>query len=56
MSVLYIAVPVAILLALAAVVGFIWTVRQGQYDDLESPAYRILEEDDPPHETKNEQD
>lgn len=45
MSVLYIALPVAVLLALAAVIGFIWTVRQGQYDDLETPAYRILEEE-----------
>jgi len=53
MSVLYIAVPVAVLLALAAVIGFIWTVKQGQYDDLDSPAYRILEDDKYP---QNEDD
>ena len=45
MSVLYIALPVAILLALAAVSAFVWTVSQGQYDDLETPALRMLEDD-----------
>tara|TARA_R110002095_G_scaffold78106_2_gene67106 strand:- start:46157 stop:46324 length:168 start_codon:yes stop_codon:yes gene_type:complete len=48
LSVLYIALPVAILLALAAVIGFVWTVSRGQYDDLETPAYRILEDDQKP--------
>ena len=46
MSVLYIALPVAILLALAAVIAFVWTVSRGQYDDLDTPALRMLEDDD----------
>ncbi|MBI1373292.1 MAG: cbb3-type cytochrome oxidase assembly protein CcoS [Phycisphaera sp.] len=48
MSVLYIALPVAILLAAAAVAGFIWATRGGQFDDLDTPAYRVLHDDDEP--------
>ena len=33
MSVVYIALPVALLLALAGVIAFIWAVRSGQLDD-----------------------
>ena len=46
MSALYIALPVALLLALAGVIAFIWSVRSGQMDDLETPALRLLGEDD----------
>jgi cbb3-type cytochrome oxidase maturation protein len=48
MSVVYIALPVALLLALAGVVAFIWAVRSGQLDDLETPGLRILGDDDEP--------
>lgn len=54
MSVLYVVLPLALVIALVAVGGFIWTVRGGQLDDLESPAYRILHDDAevrPPSET-----
>ncbi len=49
MSVVYILLPVASLLAAAGVAAFIWAVRRGQFDDLETPAVRILhdDEDDP---------
>ncbi|MFV2073229.1 MAG: cbb3-type cytochrome oxidase assembly protein CcoS [Thermoanaerobaculales bacterium] len=46
MSVVYIALPLALLLALAGLVAFIWSVRAGQMDDLETPALRILSEED----------
>ncbi|MCA8989607.1 MAG: cbb3-type cytochrome oxidase assembly protein CcoS [Planctomycetaceae bacterium] len=45
MSVLYLALPVALLIALGAVAAFIWSVRDGQLDDLETPALRILRDD-----------
>jgi cbb3-type cytochrome oxidase maturation protein len=45
MSVMYILLPVALLLAGAALLVFIWAVRAGQFDDLEIPALRILHED-----------
>ncbi|MCC6970132.1 MAG: cbb3-type cytochrome oxidase assembly protein CcoS [Phycisphaerales bacterium] len=46
MSVLYVVVPLAIVLAAAAVWGFIWATRQGQYDDLDTPAHRMLNDDE----------
>jgi cbb3-type cytochrome oxidase maturation protein len=46
MSALYLALPIALLLALAGVIAFIWSVRSGQMDDLETPALRLLGEDD----------
>jgi len=46
MSALYLALPIALLLALAGVIAFIWSVRSGQMDDLETPALRIFGEDD----------
>jgi cbb3-type cytochrome oxidase maturation protein len=45
MSGLAILIPVAIGLGLVALVTFLWTLRSGQYDDLEGAAQRILDED-----------
>lgn len=45
MSVIFIALPVAILLAASAVAAFVWTVRGGQFDDLETPPLRMLFDD-----------
>jgi cbb3-type cytochrome oxidase maturation protein len=45
MSVLFVAVPVAVLLAIAGVVAFLWAARRGQFDDLETPPLRMLLED-----------
>lgn len=46
MSVLYVMVPVALVIAAGAVVAFIRAARAGQFDDLETPAYRMLPDDD----------
>lgn len=48
MSVVYIALPAVLLLALAGVIAFIWAVRSGQMDDLETPGLRILGDDEAP--------
>lgn len=32
---------------IAAWLVFIWSVKKGQYDDIERPKYRMLEDDDP---------
>ena len=45
MEVIYIVLPLAILLAGIALAAFLWAVRHGQYDDLDTPAYRALFED-----------
>ncbi len=46
MSVIYILVPLALLVAAIAVWAFIWAVRSGQYDDTETPAMRMLHDDE----------
>jgi cbb3-type cytochrome oxidase maturation protein len=45
MSVLFVALPLALLLGGAALVACVYCIKHGQYDDLESPAVRILIED-----------
>lgn len=46
MNVLYILVPVALLLAAAGVAGFIWSVRNDQFEDVETPGVRVLFDDE----------
>ena len=48
MSSIYMLIPVAVLLIAAAIGLFIWSVRSGQFEDLEGPAHRILMDDDDP--------
>ncbi len=45
MEVINILIPIAILLALCFVTGFIWMTVKGQYDDLDTPAMRMLIEE-----------
>ena len=53
MSILYLLIPLAVGLMVVAIAFFLWTVRTGQYDDLEGPAHRILMDDDDPMIPKN---
>ena len=46
MSSIYMLIPVAVLLIAAAIGLFVWSVRSGQFEDLEGPAHRILMDDD----------
>jgi cbb3-type cytochrome oxidase maturation protein len=46
MSVLFVAIPVAVLLASSGVIAFLWAARHGQLDDLETPPLRMLLDDD----------
>lgn len=48
MNVLFVLVPLALALASAGVLAFRWAVRSGQFDDLDTPALRILIDDDAP--------
>lgn len=45
MNLVYVLLPAAILLGLGFLVAFIWSVKNAQYDDLETPAHRILIDD-----------
>ena len=42
MSVLYIALPIALLLGGTALVACVLCIRSGQFDDLDTPPVRIL--------------
>ncbi len=42
MSILFVLVPLALLLATLSVGAFLWAVQVGQFDDLETPALRAL--------------
>lgn len=39
-------VPIALILGLIGLVAFMWTLRSGQYDDLDGAAERILLDDE----------
>jgi cbb3-type cytochrome oxidase maturation protein len=47
MSVLYVALPAALLLGGAAMLACVASIRRGQFDDLETPAVRILIDERP---------
>jgi len=59
MDILLLLLPVSLFLLAVGGGLFWWTVRSGQYDDLDSPAQRILFDDDDdmiPKDTKQDQD
>jgi cbb3-type cytochrome oxidase maturation protein len=42
MSVLLLMIPIALVLGLGFVFAFIWAAKSEQFDDVETPAHRIL--------------
>lgn len=48
MSVLYIVLPLALLVVGIALAAFVWAARHGQFDDLDTPAVRMLHDDTEP--------
>ncbi|HTO27958.1 MAG TPA: cbb3-type cytochrome oxidase assembly protein CcoS [Devosia sp.] len=46
MNVLIVLIPVAMGLGLVGLGAFLWSLRTGQYDDLQGAAERILDDDD----------
>lgn len=46
MQIVMFLVPVMLILVAVGVALFTWSVKNGQYDDLEGPAHRILYDDD----------
>jgi cbb3-type cytochrome oxidase maturation protein len=45
---IFVLLPLALLIAVIAVGFFIWAARTGQFDDMETPAVRILFDDEEP--------
>ncbi|MEI6413979.1 MAG: cbb3-type cytochrome oxidase assembly protein CcoS [Pseudomonadota bacterium] len=46
MEILYLLIPLAVVLISGAVALLFWAVKNGQFEDLEGPAHRILWDDD----------
>jgi len=46
MEIIYVLIPISLILLVLIVWILLWAVRDGQYDDLEGPAYRILMDED----------
>lgn len=45
MSILYLVVPLALVIVAVGVSGYLWAVRDGQMDDLETPGIRVIRDD-----------
>jgi cbb3-type cytochrome oxidase maturation protein len=50
MNVLIYLVPMALALGLTGLFAFLWSLRSGQYDDMNGAALRVLSDDDLPGE------
>ncbi len=53
MSIIFIVLPFALLIAGGALVAFLWAARSGQFDDLETPSRRMLLDDTPVKDEKS---
>lgn len=54
MSIIFLILPITLVLCGGAVVAFAWATRSGQFDDLETPAIRLLHDDPPMREKPHE--
>ncbi|MGC9457497.1 MAG: cbb3-type cytochrome oxidase assembly protein CcoS [Halothiobacillaceae bacterium] len=48
MNVLYFFVPLSLVVMALLIYAAIWSIRNNQYEDMDSPAHRILMDDDDP--------
>ncbi|WP_319772233.1 cbb3-type cytochrome oxidase assembly protein CcoS [Breoghania sp.] len=48
MEVVIYLIPIALFLGGLGLVGFLWSLRSGQYDDMEGAKWRVLSDDDLP--------
>ncbi len=51
MSVVFLVLPLALVIATGAIFAFAWALRSGQLDDLETPSIRLLLDEDDESET-----
>ena len=56
MDVLFGLVGISLVLVVLIAAVLIWAVRSGQFDDLEGPAWRILDDDDTPRRRNEDSD
>ena len=48
MEIMYLLIPLSVTLVFLIAAVFWWSLRSGQYDDLEGPGYRVLMDKDRP--------
>lgn len=53
MNVLIFLVPLALALGLVGLGAFLWSLRNGQYEDMEGAALRVLDDSDVKHDDKS---
>lgn len=56
MNIFYLLIGVSLLAALIFLAAFIWAVKTGQFDDNETPPYRMLFDDEPVEEEKEDEE
>jgi len=49
MESIYLLIPISVIIVFGIAVAFWWSVRSGQFDDLEGPGFRVLMDDDLPN-------
>ena len=52
MEVMVVLVPLALGLGLAGLLAFLWSLKSGQYDDLEGAAWRAIADEEPAPESE----
>ena len=45
MNIVYLLLPLALMLSFSFIAAYVWSAKEGQYEDLETPAYRMLLEE-----------
>ena len=53
MTILYLLVPIGIVFLILAIAFFFWAIKNGQYDDMESQALKVVIEDHIQEKNKN---
>lgn len=57
MEILYVMIPLGLVLVALGLWAFFWATGSGQFDDLDSPGWTVLEDDEaPPREEPGRQD
>ena len=54
MEVLVFLVPLALMLGCIGLAGFLWSLKNGQYDDLDGAAWRAIMDDEPSSSSREE--
>ena len=47
MNIIYVLIPLSVILMTLAIAFFFWAVKNDQFDDLDTPALDVLDDDEP---------